>query len=140
MRLMLDTNLWSYIADQGLDVELEARTSQTGCLVPEGTLANLVCGLDPMGVRHRPNIGSTASSRKGCCQNVRCDQQPQVSGPPITIEKTLSTRLQPGESPDAFARRCSEIAALGIEHIVVIVAGPWTDEAVATVAAAARRC
>jgi len=56
------------------------------------------------------------------------------------IEKTLSTRMQPGESPDAFARRCSEIAALGIEHIVVIVAGPWTDDAVASVAAAARRC
>jgi F420-dependent oxidoreductase-like protein len=56
------------------------------------------------------------------------------------IEKTLSTRLQPGESPDAFARRCSEIADLGIGHIVVIVAGPWTDDAVATVAAAARRC
>ena len=52
------------------------------------------------------------------------------------IEKTLSTRLKLGESPDAFTRRCSEIAALGIEHIVVIVAGPWTDEAVATVAAA----
>jgi len=56
------------------------------------------------------------------------------------IEKTLSTRLQPGESPDAFARRCSDIAALGIEHIVVILAGPWTDDAVATIAAAARRC
>ena len=56
------------------------------------------------------------------------------------IEKTLSTRMQPGESPDAFARRCSEIAALGIGHIVVIVAGPCTDDAVASVAAAARRC
>lgn len=56
------------------------------------------------------------------------------------IQKTLSMRLQPGESPDAFARRCSEIADLGIEHIVVIVAGPWTDDAVATVAAAARCC
>ena len=56
------------------------------------------------------------------------------------IEKTVSTRLHPDESPDAFARRCSEIAALGIEHIVVILPGPWTDDAVATVATAARRC
>jgi F420-dependent oxidoreductase-like protein len=56
------------------------------------------------------------------------------------IQKTLSTRLQPGETPGAFVRRCSEIAALGIEHIIVILAGPWTDDAVATVAAAARRC
>jgi alkanesulfonate monooxygenase SsuD/methylene tetrahydromethanopterin reductase-like flavin-dependent oxidoreductase (luciferase family) len=56
------------------------------------------------------------------------------------IEKTLSMRLKPDESPDGFARRCSEIAALGIEHIVVIVAGPWTEDAVTTVAAAAGRC
>jgi len=53
------------------------------------------------------------------------------------IDKTLSTRLQPGESADAFARRCAEFAALGIDHLVVIVAGPWSEDAVATLAAAA---
>ena len=50
------------------------------------------------------------------------------------IEKTLSTRLSPGESPDAFAARCEQIAALGIEHVVVITSGPWSKEAVATLA------
>lgn len=56
------------------------------------------------------------------------------------IEKTVSTRLEPGESPHSFARRCAELAELGIEHTVVITTGPWTEEAVAslgTVAAAA---
>ena len=53
------------------------------------------------------------------------------------IEKTLSTRLQPGESPASFARRCDEIAALGVDHVVVLTAGPWTDETVTTVAATA---
>ncbi len=52
------------------------------------------------------------------------------------IEKTLSTRLEPGESSHAFTQRCADLAALGIEHVVVITAGPWTEETVATLAAA----
>jgi len=52
------------------------------------------------------------------------------------IEKTVSTRLSPGESPEEFATRCAGLAALGIDHAVVITAGPWTDEAVARLAAA----
>jgi F420-dependent oxidoreductase-like protein len=53
------------------------------------------------------------------------------------IDKTLSTRLQPGETADEFARRCADLAALGIDHVVVLVAGPWTEDAVTTLAAAA---
>jgi F420-dependent oxidoreductase-like protein len=53
-----------------------------------------------------------------------------------SIEKTVSTRLEPGESPDAFAARCQALSALGIEHAVVITSGPWTDEAIATLAEA----
>jgi F420-dependent oxidoreductase-like protein len=52
------------------------------------------------------------------------------------IEKTLSTRLEAGEPSDAFVARCATAAALGIEHMVVITAGPWTSEALATLAAA----
>jgi F420-dependent oxidoreductase-like protein len=52
------------------------------------------------------------------------------------IDKTLSTRLQPGESPDAFVRRCTALAALGIDHVVVITDGPWTQDALARLAAA----
>jgi F420-dependent oxidoreductase-like protein len=52
------------------------------------------------------------------------------------IEKTLSTRLEAGETSDAFAGRCAAAAALGIEHMVVLTSGPWTTEALATLAAA----
>lgn len=41
-----------------------------------------------------------------------------------------------GESADDFARRCAGIAALGIGHVIVITAGPWSDEKPATPAAA----
>lgn len=52
------------------------------------------------------------------------------------IEKTLSIRLHPGESSEAFAARCTAAAALGIGHVVVITRGPWTAEALATLGAA----
>jgi F420-dependent oxidoreductase-like protein len=52
------------------------------------------------------------------------------------IEKTLSTRLEPGESTGSFVERCAAIAALGIEHVVVITTGPWTEDGVATLAEA----
>jgi F420-dependent oxidoreductase-like protein len=52
------------------------------------------------------------------------------------IEKTAGTRLHPGESAAQFAERCAALAALGIEHAVVITAGPWTEDAVAVLAAA----
>jgi F420-dependent oxidoreductase-like protein len=60
----------------------------------------------------------------------------EVGRPYEQIEKTLSTRLEAGESSDAFVRRCAAAAALGIEHMVVITSGPWTTESLATLAAA----
>jgi F420-dependent oxidoreductase-like protein len=60
----------------------------------------------------------------------------EVGRPYQAIEKTLSTRLEAGESSEAFARRCAAAAALGIEHMIVIVAGPWTTEALDRLAAA----
>jgi F420-dependent oxidoreductase-like protein len=48
------------------------------------------------------------------------------------IEKTISTRLEPGESPGGFAERCAALAALGIQHAVVITSGPWSEDAVAS--------
>ncbi|MET0229214.1 MAG: LLM class F420-dependent oxidoreductase [Actinomycetes bacterium] len=56
--------------------------------------------------------------------------------PYAQIEKTLSTRLEAGETSDAFARRCEAAAALGIEHMVVLTSSPWTAEALSTLAAA----
>jgi F420-dependent oxidoreductase-like protein len=48
------------------------------------------------------------------------------------IEKTISTRLSPGESPESFARRCAEFADWGIDHAMVITAGPWSPARVET--------
>jgi hypothetical protein len=42
------------------------------------------------------------------------------------IEKTISTRLSPGETAESFAGRCAEFSAWGIDHAVVITAGPWS--------------
>jgi F420-dependent oxidoreductase-like protein len=62
----------------------------------------------------------------------------QVAGRPYeAVEKTMSTRLGPDETPAAFAGRCQDLAGLGIEHVVVITSGPWAAEAVPTMAAAA---
>src|SRR6266542_4767795 len=55
-----------------------------------------------------------------------------VGRPYEAVEKTLSTRLEAGESSDSFVSRCAAAAALGIEHMVVITAGPWTAGALAT--------
>jgi F420-dependent oxidoreductase-like protein len=43
------------------------------------------------------------------------------------IEKTVSTRLENGQSSDEFVEHCAELAALGVEHAVVIRNGPWDD-------------
>jgi F420-dependent oxidoreductase-like protein len=56
--------------------------------------------------------------------------------PYAQIEKTLSTRLEAGETSDAFARRCEAAAALGIEHMVVLTSSPWTAGVLSTLAAA----
>jgi len=55
------------------------------------------------------------------------------------IEKTVSTRLNPGESPDEFADRCRELGRLGIEHAVVITTGAWTADAVESLGVARER-
>jgi F420-dependent oxidoreductase-like protein len=59
-----------------------------------------------------------------------------IGRPYDEIEKTLSMRLETEESAEHFTERCAALATLGIEHVVVITAGPWRDEAVETLAAA----
>lgn len=53
------------------------------------------------------------------------------------IDTTLSTRLEPGEHPDAFVERCAALRRLGIGHVVVITSGPWSEGDVATLSLAA---
>jgi F420-dependent oxidoreductase-like protein len=60
-----------------------------------------------------------------------------VDRPFADIDKTVSTRLGPDDSADAFAQRCAALAALGLDHAVVLTAGPWTLERIATLGAAA---
>jgi F420-dependent oxidoreductase-like protein len=62
-----------------------------------------------------------------------CDE---VGRPYGEIEKTVSTRLGPDETPAAFAGRCAALAELGVQHAVVLTSGPWTTEAVGRLAAA----
>jgi F420-dependent oxidoreductase-like protein len=59
-----------------------------------------------------------------------------VGRPYDEIEKTVSTRMDPGQSADGFAEQCARLAALGIDHAVVITAGPWTEDAVERLATA----
>jgi F420-dependent oxidoreductase-like protein len=54
------------------------------------------------------------------------------------IEKTVSTRLEPRESPTGFADRCARLAAFGIQHAVVLASAPWTEDAIDVLAGAAR--
>lgn len=60
-----------------------------------------------------------------------------IGRPYDSIEKVIATRLGPDETAAAFVERCSAFVELGIDHVGVITTGPWTDAAVATLAAAA---
>ncbi len=50
------------------------------------------------------------------------------------IEKTVSTRLEPGEPAATFVERATALAALGLDHLVVLTRGPWTAGALAVLA------
>jgi F420-dependent oxidoreductase-like protein len=62
-----------------------------------------------------------------------CDE---AGRPYEAVEKTLSTRLHPGEPSEGFVARCRAVAALGIEHVVVLTPGPWSAGALTTLGAA----
>jgi F420-dependent oxidoreductase-like protein len=53
------------------------------------------------------------------------------------ISKTISTRLGADESAQQFADRCGAFAEWGIDHVMVIVQGTWTDQYVHTLGEAA---
>ena len=60
----------------------------------------------------------------------------RLGRPYDTVEKTLSTRLAAGETAGEFVDRCAAAAAWGIQHMVVLTAGPWTSGGLATLAEA----
>jgi alkanesulfonate monooxygenase SsuD/methylene tetrahydromethanopterin reductase-like flavin-dependent oxidoreductase (luciferase family) len=55
----------------------------------------------------------------------------QIGRPYADVEKTVSTRLDPDAGPGAFAEQCARLAALGLDHAVVITSGPWTPAKIA---------
>jgi F420-dependent oxidoreductase-like protein len=79
-----------------------------------------------------PDGGATITRKLGVLAR-HCDE---VGRDHADVEKTVSTRLGAGESADAFVSRCAGLAALGIDHAVVLADGPWTPDALATLAAA----
>lgn len=61
----------------------------------------------------------------------------EVGRPVDEIEKSISTRINPGDSADEFADQLVRLGELGADHVVVITVGPWTADSVETVARAA---
>ena len=53
------------------------------------------------------------------------------------VEKTISSRLAPGESTAAFVDRCRGLAELGIQHVVLLAQDRWTPAAIEPLAEAA---
>jgi F420-dependent oxidoreductase-like protein len=49
------------------------------------------------------------------------------------IEVTLSSRLGPGESVHEFVARCEKLGAQGVDHVVLVGNGAWSDPDLATV-------
>jgi hypothetical protein len=82
-----------------------------------------------------PDGGATARHKLGVLQRLCAE----IGRPYDAIEKTISTRLEPGESAASFVERCRAFTELGIDHVGVVTTGPWTDASVATLATAAQR-
>jgi alkanesulfonate monooxygenase SsuD/methylene tetrahydromethanopterin reductase-like flavin-dependent oxidoreductase (luciferase family) len=62
-----------------------------------------------------------------------CDD---VGRPFGEIEKTVSARLNDGESSESLVARCADFARLGVEHVVLVKSGVWTPDEMATLASA----
>ncbi len=48
---------------------------------------------------------------------------------PAEIEVTLSSRLGPDETADAFADRCNRLVDDGVHHVVLVGNGAWAEPA-----------
>ncbi|MFG2075105.1 TIGR03560 family F420-dependent LLM class oxidoreductase [Nonomuraea maritima] len=89
---------------------------------------------DACNVFDLPDGGATARHKLAVLRDL-CER---IGRPYDQIEKIMATRIQPGEGAAAFADRCAAFTELGIDHVVVLTTGPWTLDAVETVAQAAR--
>lgn len=57
---------------------------------------------------------------------VLAEQCAVIGRPYEQIEKTVSTRFDPAHA-EAFADHCHTLAGYGIDHVVVLSSGPWTE-------------
>jgi F420-dependent oxidoreductase-like protein len=80
-----------------------------------------------------PDEGATVKRKLA----VLAEHCAQVGRPFNAIEKTISTRFTPAESPAQFAHRLEQMTAWGLDHAVVITSRPWTEHAVTQLVAAA---
>ena len=60
----------------------------------------------------------------------------QLGRDPSEIERTVSARLGPAEPASSLVDRCRVFGGYGIDHVVLIAAGPWTTSQVDTIGAA----
>jgi F420-dependent oxidoreductase-like protein len=88
---------------------------------------------DACNVFDLPDGGATARHKLAVLEKLCAG----IGRPFGEIEKTISTRLEPGESAGAFVERCRAFEDLGIDHVGLVTTGPWTEESVATISAAA---
>ncbi|WP_020495699.1 LLM class F420-dependent oxidoreductase [Sciscionella marina] len=69
-----------------------------------------------------PDGGATIRHKlailRDCCEDIGRDSD--------DIEKTVSTKLDSQDTAESFATRCATLAALGIDHVVVLQDTPWT--------------
>jgi len=68
--------------------------------------------------------GGTTLQRKLDVLARACDK---IGRDPQDIEITLSSRLARDETAKAFTDRCGQLAQCGIQHMVLIATGPWSD-------------
>jgi F420-dependent oxidoreductase-like protein len=80
-----------------------------------------------------PDEGRTVRHKLGVLR-AHCDAEGR---PYDTIDKTISTRINPGESAEQFTNRCRTLGGLGIEHVVVITSGQWDTPRLQALAEAA---
>jgi alkanesulfonate monooxygenase SsuD/methylene tetrahydromethanopterin reductase-like flavin-dependent oxidoreductase (luciferase family) len=55
---------------------------------------------------------------------------------PSEVDVSVTSRLAPDETVEAFIDRCRQFAALGVDHVVLITSGPWPDDELAVIFAA----
>ena len=66
--------------------------------------------------------GGVTLRRKLDALSAACDNEGRD---PDTIEVTLSSRLSSGETAEQLADRCRDLAAAGVDHVVLLTTGPW---------------